>query len=232
MIDEVLTSDDERLLDRLVDGELSETERRELLLRLERAPDGWRRCALAFLEAQVWRGEAKSWVNEPAPGGAKPQARVAAQRGWHGASTLLAYATAAAVLLAGTIVLIKDRMGDTVARIEVADGQTVEIHETGSRSSPQPRQNPNQNLRLVVNEGAGEENVVDVPLVDAGRMNEALFGQWQQSLPPEVVRMLEQSGHQVVRERRLVPIDLRDGRRVVVPMDQVEIRPVSIGSFQ
>jgi hypothetical protein len=43
------------LLDQLVDGELPEVERRKLLLRLDTEPDGWRRCALAFLEAQSWR---------------------------------------------------------------------------------------------------------------------------------------------------------------------------------
>src|SRR5437588_9921152 len=46
---------DDRLLDQLVDGELPDTARRALLLRLEGEPDGWRRCALAFLEAQSWR---------------------------------------------------------------------------------------------------------------------------------------------------------------------------------
>jgi len=48
---------DPQILDRLVDGELAETERREVLQTLERQPDGWRQCALAFLEAQSW-GEA------------------------------------------------------------------------------------------------------------------------------------------------------------------------------
>ena len=48
---------DLRLLDRLVDGELTGPERRALLARLEAEPDrdGWRRRALAFLEAQCWR---------------------------------------------------------------------------------------------------------------------------------------------------------------------------------
>src|SRR5262245_23445628 len=45
----------EAWMDRLVDGEVAEPERRTLLSRLERMPDGWRRCALAFLEAQAWR---------------------------------------------------------------------------------------------------------------------------------------------------------------------------------
>ncbi len=47
--------DESRVLDRLVDGELSQSERRELLAALDDEPGSWRRCALAFLEAQSWR---------------------------------------------------------------------------------------------------------------------------------------------------------------------------------
>jgi hypothetical protein len=46
---------DGRCIDQLVAGELPEDERRELLLHLDSQPDGWRQCALAFLEAQMWR---------------------------------------------------------------------------------------------------------------------------------------------------------------------------------
>lgn len=42
-------------VDRLVDGELDNDARRHLIRRLEVEPDGWRRCALAFLEAREWR---------------------------------------------------------------------------------------------------------------------------------------------------------------------------------
>jgi hypothetical protein len=45
----------ERQIDLLVDGELGENGRRALLLRLDGEPNGWRRCALAFLEGQAWR---------------------------------------------------------------------------------------------------------------------------------------------------------------------------------
>jgi hypothetical protein len=48
------TADDARF-DRLVDGELAESERRQLLATLDDEAGGWRRCALAFLEAQCWR---------------------------------------------------------------------------------------------------------------------------------------------------------------------------------
>lgn len=44
-------------LDRLIDGEITPVQTRELLARLDHEPDGWRRLALGFLEAQVLRRE-------------------------------------------------------------------------------------------------------------------------------------------------------------------------------
>lgn len=59
-------ADDKQLLDRLIDGELSPEARRDLLLRLEHETGGWRRCALAFLEAQSWGQDFRSLLKEPA----------------------------------------------------------------------------------------------------------------------------------------------------------------------
>jgi hypothetical protein len=49
--------DDDRdpRFDLLVDGELDPESRRDLLLGLDASADGWRTCALAFLEAQAMR---------------------------------------------------------------------------------------------------------------------------------------------------------------------------------
>jgi hypothetical protein len=41
--------------DRLVDGELTGAEECALLSALDARPEGWRRCALAFLEARAWK---------------------------------------------------------------------------------------------------------------------------------------------------------------------------------
>ncbi len=80
--------DDRRVLDRLVDGELGVDERRELLAALDDEPGGWRRCALAFLEAQAWRWQLGRMAGEPlvaqvsarpGPRRAPPPGRVA---GW------------------------------------------------------------------------------------------------------------------------------------------------------
>lgn len=46
---------DANMLDRLVDGELTDAEERAVIAKLDDTRDGWRRCALAFLEARCWQ---------------------------------------------------------------------------------------------------------------------------------------------------------------------------------
>ncbi len=52
-------------LERLVDGQLSPTDYRQLLQRLDFEPDGWRRCGLAFLEQQALQQELSAVVVRP-----------------------------------------------------------------------------------------------------------------------------------------------------------------------
>ena len=58
--------EDDPRFDLLVDDELSEADRRELLSGLDETPGGWRACALAFLQAQSWKKEFAAIVREPA----------------------------------------------------------------------------------------------------------------------------------------------------------------------
>ena len=55
---------DDDFIDRIVDGGLTPAELRSAIDRLERKPDGWKRCALAFLEAQCW-GESFRALDQP-----------------------------------------------------------------------------------------------------------------------------------------------------------------------
>ncbi len=54
-ISPMITADEELLIERLVDGELASDERRELIRRLDETLDGWRFCALSFLEEQTFK---------------------------------------------------------------------------------------------------------------------------------------------------------------------------------
>lgn len=234
MTDELLLPEDSMLLDQLVDGELSDEERRALLLRLERTPDGWRRCAMAFLEGQAWRSEAKAYASGVPEAAVRPAPSPTIPRSWKGGLPWSTFALAACIMVSlGVWMILRDKNGVEVARIRVPDGGSVVMQPQIVQSPSQSFPSNSPNMRLVVDGGPNQaDEVVDVPLVEADRMNEALFGPWSQSVPSEVLQMLERSGHQVVRERQLMPVDLRDGRRVVVPMDQVEIRPVGVRGYQ
>ena len=59
-----LSPEDELLIERLVDGELSDEEREDLLYRLDEKIDGWRFCALSFLEAQSFRSALKNMTKK------------------------------------------------------------------------------------------------------------------------------------------------------------------------
>lgn len=244
MNDEVLTPDDIRLLDRLVDGELNETERRNLLLRLEHSHDGWRRCALAFLEAQAWKLEARAVVAEPAPS-VKPtivqaatpqpaelpsvQPASVARKTWNGLSLWMPTVLAAGILVAVVYPQWGGRFTkntfEPVAKTEPAQVSGPGVAPVGGRGA--------ENLQLVVAPGPnGERRVVDVPLIEPEKMNAELFGHAATQLPPDVVKILEQNGNRVVRQQRLMPVRLGDGRTVVVPVEQVEIRPLGNQGFQ
>lgn len=60
----------ERLLQRCVDGEMSETEQQEFLRSLDRTPSGWRELALAYVEQQLWSQAGRAWIDEPEPAAA------------------------------------------------------------------------------------------------------------------------------------------------------------------
>lgn len=55
---------DQTLLDRLIDGELTDAEQRDALSRIDAEPATWRRLALGFVEAQRWRKEFRAMAEE------------------------------------------------------------------------------------------------------------------------------------------------------------------------
>ncbi len=62
----------EVLIDQMVDGGMTPGELRQAIERLDAVPESWRRCALAFLEAQSWADAFRSMdetMTEHAPGG-------------------------------------------------------------------------------------------------------------------------------------------------------------------
>jgi hypothetical protein len=231
-------------LDRLVDGELGEAERRELLLRLEHEPDGWRRCALAFLESQCWgealHGLARGDVERTAAGGAAgTEAPYGSRRPspWlHRLTTGLAMA--ATFLLALMIGWqygphSSQRIGPAVD--DMANGAALQAPSPVASQDARPPQatqgprtsaNPWQMVTVSV-PGAkpGQNQSIQLPAIELNPSDNSWLGSIP-SLPQDVLEALERTGHQVRQSRQLLPMRLKDGRRVVVPMDQIEVHYV------
>lgn len=236
-------ADKQYLLDLLVDGELADDERRELLAWCEREPDGWRRCALAFLEAQNW-SQVLGTLTRPARqshavdrraarGVAAPVVRPAylQPRQWRtmlvmAASVALAFTLGVWVRDAGKVERIAD---ERIAEERLAPHGSTAVRLVESKSPPRLSNRPEQ--------GSSQAEVgVGGPLRAANDIQLPAADDWlvaePSAMPSEVRRALERMGHRVQQRRELVPYRLQDGRRVMVPVDRVEVQPVGNRSYQ
>jgi anti-sigma factor RsiW len=195
---------DERLIDRLVDGELPDAERRELLRRLEAEPGGWRRCALAFLEAQSWR-EAFAPLVAPTPPAAIQPAAVAQPRRrqprpWRPVARLVGLAAG----LAAAFVL-----GWAVRGGPAATAPDAGVTRVEAPAAAVPRERP----QAAPVEVAAQEARPSLPADPPARSDPALK-QW------------EQRGYRAETQTRLVSLELKDGRKVDVPVREVRLQYV------
>jgi hypothetical protein len=236
--------DDDRRFDLLVDGELSEAERRELLAGLDHEPDGWRRCALAFLEAQCWKEGFGALVRrpeaQPAPSRAAQQS---ARRFWlfnrHGTALAMAASFLVALFLSSYVQRVWHQGGwgagpplETVASIggsavvgpSAVPSPDVALAAAG-RSAAQPGRWETVTLSMPGGSQGGRQ-AIELPVVERESIDDA----WLQSLPAvvpaDVLKALERTGHRIRQQRELLPLEMNDGRRLVVPVDQVEVHYV------
>jgi hypothetical protein len=232
---------DDQVLDLLVDGELTSDRERSLLQKLEQEPGAWRRCALAFLEAQRWRRDMGLFSKRPE----MPTAAVASQAivnqtatvsrplpWWSTRVTGTLLAMAASFLVAFGLGVGIDRFRNDDPRNDDPRRGKLDAPSNAvvTTTKQQNSKDPLKAVTLVTNDG-GARSQVQVPVVEAMPDQN-----WLQSgpngLPADLRRMLERQGHQVKQQRQIVPFQLEDGRQGYVPMDRVEITPVGNRSFQ
>jgi len=233
--------DDGRRFDLLVDGQLSEARRRELLSGLDDEPGGWRRCALAFLEAQTWKEDFRSIVREPAPRQQQPTASRTG-RPWlsrHGKALAAMAASFLVALALGTQMpgLIGWPGSTEAPQVEVAGSvEPVGIGEPTMPSPPpddgrdrpvQPPDAPSIPWRMV---GDGDSFELP-PAVPRERIDDGWLDALPPAIPEAVVHQWENDGHRVVRHRELVPYRMPDGRQLVVPVDKYQVHYVGRPTF-
>jgi hypothetical protein len=241
------TADNDDLFDLLVDGQLDEPRRRELLSGLDDRPGGWRQCALAFLEAQSWR-EAMGVLTQarsaaPAESDLTQAARPTKTRKRPRRDYLtMALGVAACVLLGVGIqswrhdMQAKGVMGSGGLELaDVSSGLAPEIQGTPSVLPVYGTPGPQQNVQLVNLAGMGPDgrrHTAQLPAVAHDRLDEKSLQNLPSAIPEEITRSFQQAGHEVHSSRQLLPFRLKDGRRLVVPVDQLDVRYVSNPTYQ
>ncbi len=208
-------------IDRLVDGDLGDAERRELLLKLGSSPDGWRRCALAFLEDQALRdalsGPRAVEVARPAVIPIRPAPRrrwLASGRAWAASAVAASFAVGFA---AGGV----SRVRPESPAVAVAPVEKV---------APAPEVTEDAIRRVgwvnLVDRSAGEAPPQRVPVLAGPGLDESWLREQAPAVPEYVRAQWERRGYQVEERRRLVPLALEDGRRVSIPVDEVAFKYV------
>jgi hypothetical protein len=224
------TIQDDILFDRLVDGDLSAGERRRLLESLDMRPDGWRRCALAFLEAQSWREDLGQLVRDGSVDRADHATASASPASSNrqilkSATTWLAIA--AGLLVAFNLGVMRHDNGRQVVNrpSNSANDPLVVAPPTASQSPSASR--VDDALTLWVRDDKGQPQRLRVPLVDAGALDRQLGVQFQSGLPANVRSQLLDRGYNVESKRRYAPLWLEDGNPMILPVEDTKIVPVS-----
>jgi hypothetical protein len=211
---------EDRRFDRLVDGELGEEDRRTLLSQLDGEPGGWRRCALAFLEAQAWKRDLAGLLSPPAPAAAKPQP--AAGSAWWNRNARTVLAMAGSLVIAFMLGVHLSGRDMTTAVTPLGPRTSVVVPAAHGRPANDALGAANP-WRMVTLSAQGGGGAIQLPAIQADRLDEA----WLRGIPapvsPDLLQALEESGHRVQQRRELLPVEMNDGRRLVVPVDQVDI---------
>lgn len=206
-------------IDRLVDGELGKREYRALLTLLDGEPDGWRRCAMAFLEAQALHIELPEICR--ATRTLSPTA-VRASRQSNAIVRSLSWVLAAAASL-----LLAFSLGWSVRSSRHNATPSVPV-----MAAAQPDVIAPQSQDVAAAEVPGQASDAGSNLASAPFEEPSAAGAFDDTgvVPPDVQWALERLGYAILRDRQWAPLE-SGGGRVFVPLEKVEIRPVSADAY-
>lgn len=237
--------DDARVLDRLVDGELSQAERRALLAALDDEPGGWRRCALAFLEAQSWHWQLGQLSVEPlvsveplsahAASDVRPAPRTAAVSRSRWQSYLVLVASLLVAFGLGTRYPPNQPIAESPAESVSPPGEELLADGAANDLLNASPTDDDGTRTLVLTPAESADSAAAEKAIRLRVNNEAADADWiaqtQSTVGANLWAQMEQEGWQVTRQQRLVPVDLTDGRRLIVPVEEVDLHAPEVTQF-
>ena len=227
-VERTLASNDslgELWLERLVDGELSDDEQQRIVSALDRIPQGWRQCALGFLEAQAWRralralhrsppGQRLTVADDPPAVAAVPAAHLGASR-----------ADAAAADPS------RPRSSTGLPWLSLA--ASVALAFWAGQLAHWPATNvgrfPDKDLVAADTATPARSPVRHAPAVVPARTQFVTNDFWQgePAIPSDIRKILKQMGARVQQRSGYVPGKAANGQAVLVPYEEVHLVPVT-----
>jgi hypothetical protein len=203
-------SDQSVLIDRLAAGELSGGARRDLFVWLDGEPSRWRRCAMALLEARELEHAFSAWQAEVPKPTVKLSRTPEAPHFQRGAL----FALAASIMIAFSLGIFARGFwiapAPMFAESPASSGRDVSSVATDRQPSSDLVKRP----EIVPDKGVTA--VAAAPPMAAQ----------SDLIPPYVRSQLERRGYQVKSRHALLPVVLPDGRRVTLPIDELQLNYV------
>ena len=209
-------------IQRLVDNELTETERIDLLRQADQHPHLWKEISLAMVEDRIWSGVVAETGRIESPisgaGTEKPVPRSEMPRWqWLGAQLMM---TAAAAMLVFTLAI---RWNQPPVAPGPGSPSAGPVAAQSGRSDPGPASNE----RLAVNREPWQLQVNDQVQVPLYSDPAQALEQWKQSngqMDAEFQRLLLRAGYRMMPEVDYMTGNAADGRSFVVPIRQFRVR--------
>ena len=232
------------LIDLLVEGELNSKERTELLLRLDDSTDGWKMCAISFMESrsirkvvcQTTNGTLTPASNDRtnqlatsplektiAPAPSFKVAKTLAQLAALAAMVALAFFLGTQITGPDSPVLVKDKIDDSANELssetklpEASDSQVAAKDEIQLVGHVTMDDSIGNRIRLPILSGPGDR------------------GNWVKeaslNIPNSHRKQLSRAGWKIEKSQRLVSLNFR-GEELTIPIEQLNYEYVGNPTF-
>jgi hypothetical protein len=231
-----LDHEDQGILDAielLVESELSDTDRNQLLAQFEAKPEYWRVLAIAFVEQQsivrsVKAASALVAQSEKKAVHGKSHAPSSSRTNWQQLAM-----TAAALLLMfalGYSIANRAHFTDVVDERRLPTNESGLAQEVAQTNEPTKPENQRATAFPIAQNVAGyvqwdeETGTKLFPLFRGDKVDESWLASHPLVLDKRVVESLTQSGWAANPSRRFVSIKLLDGASYTIPVDDIQYR--------
>lgn len=211
----------QELLERLVDDELTPSERTRVLHHLASETDGWQRLATTFLESQTIARACRPFAAGTAPGSPLTLAPPPPMR----RSTLREPGAAVTAVALAFLLGLWTGSGPDQPPTEPAPV----MNQVAGTIPPEPTATPREQAVILGDPRSGYTTVT-VPVYDSV---EAVPDKWNEV--PTTVKLLQQAlsgpGRRLESREDWIPVTLANGQPGMMPIREWSIRPTSLAEY-